>query len=520
MARDKYDAEKASSVGSDNHAQLLYRSLEQYNREQKRTRRPSVLLGALIFLFLSSAGGISLAVVLMLQPVEIQAACIARDLILFAASLALLYICLHIRGARKDYRRRGPGPPQIYGEYLHASALIVERLGIAVWVAALVATAVMIAKAVPLGGLAGMTPYLNLAICIGAIPSFIIISACIESNPTPFATAGLSSSSFLTCRVSEFGDDLNADLSVSRRASLQRKESKSDSILTMPTAEIFKLGDPQPAAAPAKQPDPLTIGTKDLPYDRTELMANSPIGASHNVPVVMNTMPLSSNPPVPNLPPSLSKSPPKPVYIPGGWKNEWNNVAEQVGVSKIPEGPTQNTSTGQQQQAGDYFSAHASESGGSSQVSTPSNGTRHRVTPSTSIASSAQRSRLSTVRYAAQPEIAVRQEIRVIRNPAYSPPAAINNNNNSNNSNTKDNNNNNISPSERERVIKMPEPVVIAGSTPRGYQNTETMEAAQRPTTLKRHPSNFSRPLPSLKGSEADSGVEMRLPGMGEMPRN
>ncbi|XXH00118.1 cytosolic Fe-S cluster assembly factor cfd1 [Hypoxylon texense] len=518
MARNKYDEEKTWSAGDDNHAQLLYRSLEQYNEEQKRTRRPSVLLGALIFLFLSSAGGIALAVVLMLQPVEIQAACIARDLILFAASLGLLYLCLHIRGARKDYRRRGPGPPQIYGEYLHASALIVERLGIAVWVAALVATAVMIAKAVPLGGLAGMAPYLNLAICIGAIPSFIIISACIESNPTPFATTGLSSSSFLTCRVSEFGDDLSAESSVSRRASLQRKESKSDSILTVPTAEIFKLGNSQPAAAPAKNPDHLTITTKDLPDDRTELMANSPVGASYNMPMVMNTMPLSPAPPMPNLPPSLSKSPPKPVYIPGGWKNEWNHVAEQVGVSKLPNGPTHNQNPGHTGQ----MSANSSESGGSSQ----SSGNRHRVTPSTSIASSAQRSRLSTVRYAAQPEIAVRQEIRVIRNPNYSPPAVLG----GGGGGGKD--------AEREAaaaaaaaMIKPPEPVVVAGSAARAQDSTAATATATaattelqpqpQPPTLKRQPSNFSRPLPPSRGSEADSGVEMRLPGLGdqEMPR-
>ncbi|KAI1776262.1 hypothetical protein F4818DRAFT_375182 [Hypoxylon cercidicola] len=496
MARNKYDEEKAWSVGDDNHAQLLYRSLEQYNNEQKRTKRPSVLLGALIFLFLSSAGGIALAVVLMLQPVEIQAACIARDLTLFAASLALLYICLHIRGARKDYTRKGPGPPQIYGEYLHASALIVERLGIAVWVAALVATVVMIAKAIPLGGLAGMTPYLNLAICTIAIPSFIVISACIESNPTPFATRGLSSSSFLTCRVSEFGDDLSADSSVSRRASLQRKESMSDSILTVPTAEIFNIGSSQPAAAPAKNPDPLTITTKHSPDDRTELMANSPIWGSYNMPMVMSTMPLSPAPPMPNLPPSLSKSPPKPVYNPGGWRNEWNHAAEQVGVSKVPEGlPMQNPSAGY---TGQVSSTRSSESGGSSQMS---NGTRdrHRATPSTSIASSSQRSRLSTVRYAAQPEVAVRQEIRVIRNPNYAPPAAVGRD------------------AEQRETIKPPEPAVVAGSPP---PPPRAQNSAELPA-LKRQPSNFSRPLPPSRGSEADSGVEMKLPRMGdeEMPR-
>ncbi|KAI0166932.1 hypothetical protein GGR52DRAFT_80914 [Hypoxylon sp. FL1284] len=501
MAREKYDEEKASSVGGNDHAQLLYRSLEQYNREQKRTRRPSVLLGALISLFLSSAGGISLAVILMLQPVEIQAACIARDLILFAASLTLLYICLHIRGARKDYRRRGPGPPQIYGEYLHASALIVERLGIVVWVAALVATVVMIIKAVPLPGFAGITPYLNLATCIGAIPSFIIISATIESNPTPFATTGLSSSSFLTCRVSEFGDDLSAESSVSRRASLHRKESKSDSVMTVPTAEIFKLGGAQ---SPPKAQEPLKIVVKELPDDRTELMANSPTGPSHALPNIMSAMPRSPVPPVPKLPPSLSIPPPKAAYIPGGWRNEWNHVAEQVGVSKMPDGPAHDPRPSGH--AGEFSyssSAHSSESGGysfsssSTQTAPPPNVTgtgaanhrrQHRATPSTSIASTAQRSRLSTVRYAAQPEIAVRQEIRVVRNPNFVPPPG-----------SRDRS------AEREAGIKAPEPVALAtgGKTP-------------SPPPLRRQPSNFSRPLPPSRGSEADSGIAMRWGGADE----
>lgn len=163
----KNSDEQASSV--DDHAQLLYSSLEQYNNEQKRRRRPSILLAALISLFLSATGGMILAIVLMLQPIDAPNACIARDLVLFAAVIALLYICLHIRGARKDYRRRGPGPPQTYGNYLHAGALLVARLGIAVWIAALVATAVMIAKAVPADGLAKTAPYLNLVVCIGAM---------------------------------------------------------------------------------------------------------------------------------------------------------------------------------------------------------------------------------------------------------------------------------------------------------------------------------------------------------------
>lgn len=168
MALKNKDEEQASSF-SDNHAELIYKSLEQYNQDQKQKKRPSFVLAALIFLFISSAGGLSLAIVLMLQPTEVKFTCISRDLVLFASAIALLYICLHIRGARKNYKRIGPGPPQIYGHYLHASALVIARLAIAIWIAALVATAVMVAKPVPSDGLARTAPYLNLVICIIAM---------------------------------------------------------------------------------------------------------------------------------------------------------------------------------------------------------------------------------------------------------------------------------------------------------------------------------------------------------------
>ncbi|KAI2466053.1 hypothetical protein F4781DRAFT_368922 [Annulohypoxylon bovei var. microspora] len=484
MAHKNGDEEKASLV-DDNHAHLLYHSLDQYNTQQKRRKRPSILLASLIFLFLSSVGGLSFAVVLLLQPVEVQSACIARDLILFASSIALVYICLHVRGARKDYTRRGNLPPQIYGEYLHASALLVARFGIAVWIAALVATSVMIAKAGPSSGLAKITPYLNLVICIGAIPPFIVISATIESNATPFATAGVSKKSFLGGQADELADDLTADLSVSRRASLQRQESTSASILTLPTAEIFKLG----SSKPTQGPDPLVIRTKDLPNDRMELMANSPIGATYNISTTLGTMPSHRVPPMPKLPMSLSKSPPQPVYNPGGWRSEWNSFAEQVGASRISETPIGSSSVDRSAYVSSNYSAAAS--GGFSRQPMPSrmsSGTSsgHRATPSTSIASSAQRSRLSTVRYAAEPEIAVRQAIRVIKNPNYSPPTVVD------------------ADDDELVTVRPPEPVAV----PRGAQQVYDVA----PPTLKRKLSNFSRPLPPSRGSETDSAIEMQMP--------
>ncbi|KAI0884302.1 uncharacterized protein GGS22DRAFT_21691 [Annulohypoxylon maeteangense] len=480
MARKDVDEEKVWTV-DETHAQLLYHSLEQYNTEQKRSRRPSILLASLIFLFISSVAGICLAVVLLLQPAEVQSACIARDLVLFAASIGLVYVCIHVRGARKDYRRRGNLPPQLYGDYLHASALLTARFGIAVWVAALVATAVMIAKAAPSNGLAKMAPYLDLVICIGALPSFVAISATIESQPTPFATTGISSKSFLGYQDSEVTDELSADLSVSRRASLQRQESTSASIMTVPTAEIFKMGN----SKPPKTPDHLTIRTKEVPYDRTELMANSPIGATYDISTAsLGTMPTYGVPPLPKLASSLSKSPPQPVYNPGGWRSEWNNIADQVGVQQIPTStPLESTHT----ERSASISSPPSSSSHPSRTSTTSTKT-HRATPSTSIASSAQRSRLSTVRYAAEPEIAVRQHIRVIRNPNYAPPSVADADDDE---------------GEEARLVTVrpPDPVAV----PRG-----AVKVYDVAPTLRRKPSNFSRPLRAgERGEETDSAVEM-----------
>ncbi|KAI8956577.1 hypothetical protein F5Y11DRAFT_342571 [Daldinia sp. FL1419] len=482
MARKDHDEEKTSSV-SDNNTELLYRSLEQYNQEQTKRKRPSFVLFALIFLFLSSAGGLALAIVLMLQPTEVKFTCISRDLVLFASVIALLYICLHIRGARKNYKRQGSGPPQVYGHYLHASALLIARLAIAVWIAALVATAVMVAKPVPADGLAKTAPYLNLAICIIAIPSSFVISASIESNPTPFATRGVSKESFLSGRASQCSD-ITADLSVSRRASLQRQQSNSASIATVPSADIFQLGNPKRVETTTKAANLLSVVIDDIPNDRPELelMANSPIGVNHTVHTASHNMPFSSVPRVLKVPPKLSKSPPQPMYNPGAWRTEWNDSAEQARVSRIANVSTDNSSV--DRSAYSFTPDRSSRS--SSKISNETS-KGHRATPSTSIASSANRSRLSTVRYASQPEVAIRQAIRVIKNPNYSPamrPAT----------------------DKDQDIINRPEPAIVSKSA-------QVIQVDIKPSTLQRNPSNFSRPLLPSRDSEADSAIEMKIPG-------
>lgn len=148
---------------------LVYSSLDEFNQERRRRKWPSIILAALCVLFLSSAGGIALTVALMLEPVEAQGACLSRDFILYAALMSLLYIGLHIRAALQDITRTQPGSSHIYGNYFHATALLVARLSIALWAGGLVATAMVIARAVLLDGLSGKLPILNLLFCCGAL---------------------------------------------------------------------------------------------------------------------------------------------------------------------------------------------------------------------------------------------------------------------------------------------------------------------------------------------------------------
>ncbi|KAI0024485.1 hypothetical protein F4780DRAFT_603734 [Xylariomycetidae sp. FL0641] len=514
MARSTDEKSLASSSSGSHHASLLYESLEQYNQEQKRRKRPAIILGALLCLFLSAGGGIAVGVLLMLQPVEAQAACLSRDLILFSSGMTLLYIILHLRGARKDYRRSGPGPPQIYGNYLHASALLIARLGLCIWITALVATVVMIVKAVPFTGWADKLPFLDILICVGAIPPFLVICVTIEKHQTPFATAAVSRNSFLTCRVSEFADDLAADMSVSRRASLQRKESQTgSSVLTVPTEEIFHLGAPPKAEegrAKKLPPQPLGISAAAAAPeddDKTELMAGSPLRASHH-----HSTKSSMPPPPPSSEP-VPPVPPLPAYHPpGGWRDEWNHVADEVGVSQIASGssssssssasfsscagpsstsaPTSSSCYTSHYSSSDSSAASSSSSrrplmiaGGSKKKKTHHHRARASASASTSIASSAARSRLATVRYAAHPEVAVRQPIRVVRNPAF--PGNGNGN---------------------------------AGAALL-LRSAQREQQTRRGGSLKRSPSNFSRPIPRREEREKErervkeKEIDVRVPG-------
>ncbi|RYO85651.1 hypothetical protein DL764_009134 [Monosporascus ibericus] len=555
--KDEPSCSCLSSSAGDNGSSsghLLYNSLEHFNASRRRRRRPSIILCALLVLFLASGSGVALVVVLMLQDdepnpatstksttTEVQTrhiACLARDLLLFASLLALLYLALHVRGAlRRNHRRGGSdvgsgrkqgqegrggrisstvmrrgagGPPHMmHGDFLHAGALLVSRLAIGVWVAALAATAVLIARAGRgagvegdggqgmLGaGVVGAAPVLDLLVCIFAIPPFVIISATIERHHPPFATTGLSQAPLLICRVSAFADDLAAAegdseagmISISWRASLMERQRRTDNsknggneelpatAVTLTRTEIIRQGAPGGGAAAAQnKKDSISPGgpreiTNDTKNTTTKVMASLCVKTSDWIPPPLKPLGPRSQALFVSLP--AQYSPPQPAYNPGGWRSEWNNVTEQVGVSPIITDKDTSSSPSPPSSSYSLSSSTCEKSSNDSNVAVPastyissryssrysnnssSSGSRPCSTatvfgigrsatsgppkprahpkeqakqkqrsppaPSTSIASNEKRTGLSTVRYAAKPDVAVRQPVGVVPAPGSS----------------------------------------------------------------------------------------------------
>ncbi|KAK8112676.1 hypothetical protein PG984_013202 [Apiospora sp. TS-2023a] len=377
--KDGVISESLPSGLGDNELRHLDASLEEFSQQKKATgrrKRPFFMLIAVIFLFLVSGGGVALSVLLFINPVEAEYINLARILVLVASGMSLLYTAIHVRGAFSNYVNDAPHiPPHFRGEYVHASALIVARLGIPTWIAAAVATALLISKSEhPLGIFGKQIPYplLFLIACVVALISFIALAATINRNPTPFALAGISSSSLMRRDGVFFEDDDDeAFLSISRRASIQRAaDEKGEKRMTPPLAP-----SPPPALARPKststskgssrratlteealnkaadhgrraaRPNNLDVAKVQAAEDdaKTELMANSPVRPNYYT--TMPPVQRSSVPPVPPLPPKLlkgktSKSKLRHTLAPpsrggvggGGWRDDWNSLADQAGV--------------------------------------------------------------------------------------------------------------------------------------------------------------------------------------------
>ncbi|KAK8062333.1 hypothetical protein PG997_014430 [Apiospora hydei] len=372
---------QSSGLGA-NDLQRLDASLEEFSQQSKkagkgRKKRPFFMLVAVLLLFLVSGGGVAIAVLSFVKPVEAEGFRLARDLVLVASGMSLLYTIIHVRGGFSNYVNDAPHiPPHFRGEYVHASALIVARLGIPVWIAASVATAILISKSKqPLGISGNQIPYplLDLIICVVALISFITLAATINKNPTPFALAGISSSWILTYQDNVFveHDDDEAFVSISRRASMQRAADEKGEKRTTPSIAPSPppaLARPKTTADSSKRttlteealtkatdngrrvarPNNLDVAKVQAAEEdaKTELMANSPVRPNYYT--TMPPVQRNSVPPVPPLPPKVLKAKAKsqkqqqqqqqrhtlapPSRGGGGWRNDRDDMAHQAGM--------------------------------------------------------------------------------------------------------------------------------------------------------------------------------------------
>ena len=320
-------------------------------------------------------------------------------------------------------------------------------------------------------------------------PSFIIISVTIERKEKPFATASISNASFLTCRVSDFTDDLSAESSVSRQSSLQQRQSQpgSGSVLTLPTEELLGLG--------ARQQD----------EKRLSLFTEKP----HQALPKADILPSSPTQPKPQVSdPKRVQAIPEPTYCPGGWRAERHSVPQEAGVSRNTD-TSSDGSSGSDSSSTPLVPASTrlpSSSPKPPQLPTAAAPATNNITTSKILPQqhrysynratarlSGTPSNLSTVRYASEPEIAVQQSIRVVRNPAYRPRSGS------------------AGTNERQQVQR-PDIALL-----RNAQQAQRTDA--KPAIPKRTPSNFSRPMPKAAEvpEKAECGAatagDVKIPG-------
>jgi len=167
MTAHEQDGPRRASAASDPEA-FAGRLAGQLQVARRRRRLPAVALCALLGLFLAAAAGAAFSVLAVHFGLRVAGDLASRLLVFIASAVSLLYVVVHACGARRRFTKTPHGPPWIYGNYVHAAALLLSRLGFALWIAAIVTTALLLSTVGvgPATGLAEQSIYLNLVICI------------------------------------------------------------------------------------------------------------------------------------------------------------------------------------------------------------------------------------------------------------------------------------------------------------------------------------------------------------------
>lgn len=151
---------------------IAHVTADSQNGRPKSRRYPFLSLLSVLLVLLSSGSGIALFIVIAVLKLESPGDFASRVLLLVASCMSIAYVALHLAASRKTYvKNHGSRSPQIYGHYVVALALLLARLSLPVWIAAIVTTAVIAAKTGLDGsrGVQGNMPWLNLLASVSAL---------------------------------------------------------------------------------------------------------------------------------------------------------------------------------------------------------------------------------------------------------------------------------------------------------------------------------------------------------------
>ncbi|KAK1561640.1 uncharacterized protein LY79DRAFT_574018 [Colletotrichum navitas] len=161
---------------------------------------PALSLLSIIFLFLSSATGITLSAIVLYHNLESAEVLdpLSRAVFFVASCISLVYVFTHIVAARIAYVK-SVDSATVHGKYVSGFAFLLARLGLPVWAAA-ITLAIFVAVNVGLDlskGVKDNVPWLNVIISIASFFSLAAVLVVIEMANRPFATLGFSQSWFI-----------------------------------------------------------------------------------------------------------------------------------------------------------------------------------------------------------------------------------------------------------------------------------------------------------------------------------
>jgi hypothetical protein len=134
-------------------------------RVRRNRRLAIVALISIMILFLTAGSGITLNILTFLYSIQAEGDFPSRIVTLTASVLAFLLVVVHMEGSWTDFRS---GETGVDRKWRHTVALGLGRVGVLVWLAAIILTSIVISQTPFLldSQVQGKGPYLGILVCV------------------------------------------------------------------------------------------------------------------------------------------------------------------------------------------------------------------------------------------------------------------------------------------------------------------------------------------------------------------